>query len=289
MRIIDLIGLASSELEKVGIKESSTDARLLLGHCLGKSRTELFLAATHDVPEKLRQTFMGLVARRMRREPLAYILGEREFWSLPFTVNSAVLIPRPETEFLLEQALATAGKARRPEGKILDLCCGSGVIAVVLALELDQAVTAVDISLSALAVARANCLRHRVEGQVSLLRADLLSAFGPRRMFSLVVSNPPYVSRPEMQNELEPEVARFEPHLALDGGERGMEVIQRIREGIWPLMLPGGELFMEIGAGQGAEVHRLFVASAKNDACFKNIEIRKDFSGRDRVLHATAI
>ena len=289
MRIIDLIQFAISELRSVGIEEGGTDVNQLLGHCLGKSRTELFLAAEQEVPEKGRQIFLGLLARRKKREPLAYILGEREFWSLPFSVNSAVLIPRPETEFLLEKALTSARSGTCPGGMILDLCCGSGVIAVVLALELGGRITAVDISAAALEVARENCTRHGVSQRVGLIQADLLNAFQPRRTFSLVVSNPPYVSRHDVLQGLEPEVAKFEPHLALDGGEQGLDVIQRIRDVLPACMLPGGELFMEIGSDQGAEVQKLFSEPSWPISNFKNVEILKDYAGRDRVLHATAI
>lgn len=289
MRVVDLLQFAIGELISVGIEESGADAQLLLGHCLGKTRTGLFLAAQEQVPEEERQAFLDLLARRKKREPLAYILGEREFWSLPFTVTPAVLIPRPETEFLLEQALASARRQSIHEGLILDLCCGSGVIAIVLALELGRRVTAVDISSAALEVARANCHRHGVEEQVSLLQADLITAFPPRRAFSLVVSNPPYVSRRDIQQDLEPEVAKFEPHLALDGGERGLDVIQRIRDGLPAVMLSGGEVFIEIGADQGSEVQRLFAEPSGPVICYKNVAILKDYAGRDRVLHATAI
>lgn len=289
MRVFELVRQAIGELAGVGIEEGDTDVQLLLGHCLGKSRTELFLAADEDISDHDLKNFQNLLQRRKMREPLAYILGEREFWSLPFTVSPAVLIPRPETEFLLEQALAAVHRKNLPEGRILDLCCGSGVIAVVLALELGRKVTAVDISSSALRVARENCLRHGVGEKVNLIQADLLGAFSPHPSFSLVVSNPPYVSRLEVQQGLEPEVALYEPHLALDGGERGLDVIQRIRDGLPGCMLPGGEVFIEIGADQGPEVQRLFAGIPGAAARYNNVEILKDYAGRDRVLHATVI
>ena len=289
MRVFELVRQAIGELAGVGIEEGDTDVQLLLGHCLGKSRTELFLAADEDISDYDLKNFQNLLRRRKMREPLAYIRGEREFWSLPFTVTPAVLIPRPETEFLLEQALAAVRRKNLPKGSILDLCCGSGVIAVVLALELGRKVTAVDISSSALRVARENCLRHGVGEKVNLIQADLLGAFSPHPSFSLVVSNPPYVSRLEVQQGLEPEVAHYEPHLALDGGERGLDVIQRIRDGLPDCMLTGGEVFIEIGADQGPEVQRLFAGVTGFAARYNNVEILKDYAGRDRVLHATVI
>jgi release factor glutamine methyltransferase len=286
MRVAELIRFATGELGRAGIADADSDVLLLLGHCLGKTRTGLFLAAEEEVPEAARLLFLELLARRRQREPLAYILGEREFWSLPFAVSPAVLIPRPETEFMLEQVLAACRKKPMPAGRILDLCCGSGVIAIVLALELGREVTAVDLSDEALAVAGQNCRRHGVEGRVSLIRADLLSAFAGRRVFSLAVSNPPYVSSGDIRRNLEPEVADHEPRLALDGGELGLDVIERIRDGLPAVMLPGGEVFIEIGAEQGQAVRNIFSEPVNSVCCFQDVEILQDYAGRDRVLHA---
>jgi release factor glutamine methyltransferase len=287
MRVVELIRSAVEELAQVGIEGSETDVNLLLGHCLNKTRTELFLAAYEEVPETVCTTFFDLLRRRKRREPLAYILGEREFWSLPFFVSQAVLIPRPETEFLVEQVLIAYRKKTFPKGQILDLCCGSGAIAVVLARELERDVTAVDLSAPALAVAKKNCSRHLPADRVNLIQADLLSAFANKRMFSLVVSNPPYLSSNDVRQNLEPEVACYEPHLALDGGEHGLDVIERIRDGLPPVMAPGGEIFIEIGADQGEKVRDMFMKPIDSVEIFQNIAILKDYAGRDRVLHAT--
>lgn len=285
MRIIDCIRNAARELADAGITGGELDAQLLLGHCLGKSRTELYLAAEAEIPPQPLERFTAMLGRRRQREPIAYILGEREFWSLPFTVNPAVLIPRPETEFLVEQVLAAVGKRQLPQGHMLDLCCGSGVIAIVLALELERDIIAVDLSGEALAVARQNCRRHRVEGRVALVRADLLAAFAGRGRISLMVSNPPYISRREIGEDLDPEVSGHEPLLALDGGEDGLDVIRRIKAGLPRLMLPGGEAFVEIGAGQGEELLAMFAGENETRIFFEHVEVLKDYAGRDRVLH----
>lgn len=285
MRVVDCLRKAAGELADAGIAGGELDAQLLLGACLGKSRTELYLAAAADIAPPQLERFAGMLERRRNHEPVAYILGEREFWSLPFAVSPATLIPRPETEFLLEQALAAARGNRLPPGQVLDLCCGSGVIAVVLALELHRDVLAVDLSAGALAVARENCRRHRVADRVALIRSDLLAAFnGPR--LALLVSNPPYVSRREIREDLDREVVDYEPLLALDGGEEGLDVIGRIRTALPELMLSGGEVFIEIGAGQGEALARMFAAADGTRRIFEHVEVVKDYAGRDRVLHA---
>lgn len=288
LRVVDCLKNAAGELAAAGITGSELDAQLLLGACLGKSRTELYLAAETEIPSGLLESFADMLERRKKHEPVAYILGEREFWSLPFTVSPATLIPRPETEFLLEQALAAARANRLPDGRVLDLCCGSGVIAVVLALELQRDILAVDFSAQALAVARQNSRRHGVEDRVALIRADLLTSFsGPG--IALLVSNPPYVSRCEIREELDREVIDYEPLLALDGGEDGLDVIRSIRNALPGLMLSGGEVFIEIGAGQGEGAADLFAEADGARRIFEHVEVIKDYAGRDRVLHVRMV
>ncbi len=286
MRVFELIHLGVHRLAAAGIDDASREIELLLGFCLGKNRAALFLEAKSEVDIGQEQHFLSLVSRREEREPLAYIFGEQEFWSLSFQVNPFVLIPRPETEFLVESVLA-ASQGRWQSGAILDLCCGSGVIGIVLARELASAVTAVDISASALEVARYNARRHNVGERLAFIQADLLSAFHPSASFSLVVSNPPYVSREELDAGLQPEVALFEPSLALDGGRQGLDLIRRIHQDLPPLLAPGGDFFMEIGAEQGPSVLRLFADDGHN--CFERLEVLQDYSGRDRVFHARKI
>ena len=286
MRIGDLLRRGIMELEAVGVSEAATDTTVLLGHCLGMSRTQLYLAADEQAAVACEKQFLELLARRKLREPVAYILGEREFWSLPFRVTRDVLIPRPETEFLLETALEAVRVHGLDDGFILDLCCGSGVIAIVLALELQKRVIAVDLSLPALRIAQANARRHGVEDLIDFIQADLLASFALENRFSMIVSNPPYVSRIEMQKELEPEVARYEPHLALHGGEGGLEVIRRIRQGLPLVLRDGGMFFMEIGAEQGASVQEIFADSDDRTGVFDPVLILPDYAGRDRVVSA---
>lgn len=285
MRVIELVHLGIKQLELAGIDQAVLEVELLLGVCLQKNRTALFLASTLEVDPSQEQKFLTLLARRVGHEPTAYILGEKEFWSLPFWVTPDVLIPRPETEFLLETVLAVTRSGQWKPGPVLDLCCGSGVIGIVLALELKRSVIAVDLSAAALRVAQENARRHEVTDRLMLLQADLLSAFVPRPLFSLIVSNPPYVSQQELQDGLlQPEVMEFEPRLALDGGEQGLDIIRQIKLSLPQLLKPGGDFFMEIGAGQGQAVMELFTGDS-GFSIFDRVEVFADYTGRDRVLH----
>jgi release factor glutamine methyltransferase len=286
MRLSALLQVAEYDLEQAGIDEYSLEARLLLGACLGKTRTELFLLGQEEVATVDKIKFLGFIKRRKEREPVAYILGEQEFWSMPFFVSPAVLIPRPETEFLLDRVLALVDPDNLQRGALLDLCCGSGVIAAVLAKETGKKIIASDISSLALEVTRSNLQRHCLVERVSLVNADLFAAFRMRRDFSLIVSNPPYVRRFDLENNLEPEVAQHEPRLALDGGNMGMDFILKIRQVAPKVICPGGQLFMEIGADQGDTARLLFTEGQQDSPGFEEAEILIDYAGRERVLHA---
>jgi release factor glutamine methyltransferase len=288
MQVQKLLNTAVVELTSAGIEQAGLEAQLLLQACLHVSRSDLFLL--HDQPAKpvQEQRFFVLLSRRCKREPLQYILGSCEFWSLEFYVTPAVLIPRPETEFLLEHVFATlAGDHGRtePVGKILDLCTGSGVIAVVLGHELDHTViTAVDRSCDALAVARRNIACHSLAARINLVCADLLTSFKVDQMFDLIVTNPPYVLAGDLPG-LEPEVRDWEPELALSGGRTGMDVIDRICQDCCCHLKPGGWLFMEIGADIREQVLSVFGSAGR----YEQVKVVQDWSGRPRVLQAKCI
>lgn len=286
MRLADILGRGAESLKTAGVEEYELDARLLLEHVLDKSRTELLLSPDVELTDDQLLYYTDLIKRREKREPVAYILEEREFWSLAFIVSPAVLIPRPETEFLLEQVLALTQKANFREGKIIDLCCGSGIITTVLARETGRIIFGADVSPKALQVARQNVARHEVGDSVRLVCSDLFTSFADKNQFSLVVSNPPYVSHIDVTGNLAPEVCQYEPHLALDGGIRGLELISNIREQLEYVLLPGGEMFMEIGADQGKEVSTMFATKIVGFDGFSAVEIIQDYTGRDRVIHA---
>lgn len=281
--IVDLLKEAEKELEGAGIESARSEAELLLGYCLEKTRTALYLAGNQLLSSSERERFSELIKRRLQREPVAYITGEREFFSLNFQVTPAVLIPRPETEFLIESALALRNP-ELPPGPVLDLCCGSGVIAIVLARELGCSVVALDISAEALTIARLNVRRHQVAERVALVQGDLSCCFSSASSFSLVVSNPPYVCRGDIEHHLEPEVSDHEPHLALDGGIAGLDQIERICSMLPALLCPGGDCFIEIGCAQGDALRSLLEDRVRQKLFFP-VTILQDYSGRDRVAH----
>lgn len=265
-----------------GIEGAEIEASQLLGHVLQMSRTRLLLAADKVVGKEQLALIEGLVNRRLAREPLAYILGNREFWSLSFLVTPDVLIPRPETEELLEHVLATLGKdAVGKKLDILDLGVGSGVISIVLALELPLSrVYGVDRSPDALVVAAANAGQHQVKRRIHYLCADWLSGLRLESRFDLVVSNPPYVARPTLAG-LEPELA-FEPRRALDGGEDGLVEIRRLVKELGQIIKPGGWFFMEIGFDQRQPLLDFFADLPQ----YTEVKVLDDYAGLPRIFQA---
>ncbi len=280
MKITDLLEEAAHRLEQAGIEEYMLDARLLLEFVTHMSRSELLLDGDKTLDPAIRDNFLFLIDQRCQRIPLHYITGVREFWSLDFHVSPSVLVPRPETEFLLDHVLANVD-FEKGTCRALDMCTGSGVIAVVLALELDCSVTAIDISPLALAVAAQNVDSHCCGHLVQLVGSDLFAALEPAASFDLIVCNPPYISDKDIP-ALQPEVSRFEPMLALSGGSSGLDCIEHVIYQAKKHLAPGGQIFFEIGADQGRQVSQLFVAVGD----YKKIAIVPDWAGRDRVAQA---
>ena len=278
-------------LKQVGIPEPELEISLLLSHVLKMERTAVLLNGEKIIDKVQLEDFEEKISRRLIREPLAYIIGEKEFWSLPFKVSKDVLIPRPETEFLLERTLAAfkgmAGDSEQSV-KILDLGTGSGVIGIVLALELPSAkVTAVDYSLNALKVARHNAKKHKVAERINFVNCNWFEGILAKADFDVVISNPPYIAKEVLAfnkttASLQPEVVEFEPHLALDGGERGVQKISTIAAELGKVLKPGGWFFMEIGADQEKEVSNIF----KTTAAYYSCEIFNDYAGLPRVFVA---
>lgn len=275
---------ATARLEQAGIEDARQEALQLFEHCLGLGRKELLLQPELAVDEQQAGRLFAALARRLAREPLQYITGSREFWSLDFIVTPAVLIPRPETEFLLDRVLAVLRRYGYSGGPVLDMCTGSGVIATILALELGAgSVIAVDRSSAALQVAVQNWQKHGQDGVVQPLCADLFTAFRPGATFELIVANPPYVAERDLAT-LQPEVRDWEPGSALFAGPRGLAVIEQLAGQGHAFLQAGGWLFMEIGADQEAEVYSLFAGRAEKR--YERVEVLRDWSGRPRVLQA---
>ncbi len=278
--ISQLLVHGSAELRRAGVPEADQEARWLLQDCLRLSRSELILHSTEEVGPEQEGRFLIWLERRCRREPLAYITGSCQFWSREFQLNGNVLVPRPETELLVEQVLARLPR-QAAETSVLDLCCGSGVIAVTLALECPHwKVTGADLSWPALEVARRNMLHHGVRN-LSLVCADLLSGFSSAAGFDCIVSNPPYVRTGEIGG-LEPEVSAWEPRMALDGGNDGLDLVRRIGEQACRYLHPGGWLLLEIGADQEAGCLQLFASLA----AYGDVRVLRDLAGRPRILQA---
>lgn len=268
-------------LQTGGIEEAEIEAALLLGHLFGLSRSQLVLADGQPVSAATQLQLEQLLTRRLRREPLAYILGEWEFWSLAFEVTPAVLIPRPETELLLETALEVLKTG--PEAvQLLDLGAGSGAIPIVLARELPlSSIYSLDCSLAALAVAVRNANRHGVADRVRFLASDWLRGIRRTPLFDAVISNPPYIDSLALK-DLQPEVRAFEPRLALDGGRGGLEIIERLSRDISDVLKPGGWLFLEIGFDQGERAAVIFEEAGR----YREIRVHRDYAGHSRILQA---
>ena len=271
-----------------GIDSARLDAELLLGCALGMSREELMIAATRKVSVAESDRYEDLLRRRLNREPLAYITGQQEFWSLGFLVSCDVLVPRPETETLVERALKHLAAINNHEApRILELGTGSGAIAVALASELPQAeIVATEIAPAALQIARRNASRNGVSNAIRFLQGDLFTALDQEleKEFDLIVSNPPYIPRGEIVH-LEAEVSRWEPRAALDGGVDGLDFYRRIIEEAPGYLRQGGAVAVEIGAAIGSLVLALF----RNNPAYGDTRVYQDYSGRDRVVIARTL
>jgi release factor glutamine methyltransferase len=253
------------------------EVKVLLLRAAALTEERYLAAPDNPCSPKAEAYFQRLVEKRLSGVPLSYLTGVKEFWSIPFKVTPSVLVPRPETEVLVEKVLELS---TRESEAILDVGTGSGCIAVALAKELPRAhIEAVDISERALRVARRNAALHKTK-HVQFHRSDLFSAFrGTGVRFDFIVSNPPYISRDEWEG-LPPEVRDFEPRRALLSGESGLEMIERLVRRAGTFLRPGGYLIIEIGDGQRDRVLSLFGRR------WTEIETAWDMAGKPRVITA---
>ena len=256
-----------------GVDNPRLDAELLLAHVLKLDRVGLYLNYDRPLVATELDTIRPLVKRRGQREPLQYLLGLTEFWSLEFKVTPDVLIPRADTEILVEEALARAGS----EGQLLDVGTGSGAIVISLATERPGwQMTGLDISSTALEIARENVEKNRVENQVQLVHGDLAEL--PAQQYDLIVSNPPYIAQREW-DELMPEVRCFEPQLALLAKNDGLECYQQLATQATSRLKTGGWLLVEIGYQQAEAVKKILAAAG-----LVNVFVRDDYSAQPRVV-----
>lgn len=275
---------AAARLARAGVESARLDAELLMAEAASLSR-EALIAGAASLDAAALARFERMVERRAAREPLAYIVGHREFFSLEFEVCPGVLVPRPETETLVECALEYL--AGRPGATVLDLGTGSGAIAAALAKSAPGArIVATDISKVALEVAARNARRHGCAGDILLLEGDCfapLAAAWDGTPFDLVVSNPPYIGAAEFA-KLAPEVREFEPREALAGGGDGLEFYRGIAAGLSPWLRRGGAVMLEVGAGQAQAVESILRAAGLTPA-----GMARDLAGVDRVVKARGV
>jgi len=279
--VLRLLRRAADHLKNHHIVEPRASAELLLGYVLGLDRLSLYLNAERPLEAGELDRFSQCLERRLRGEPVQYITGTQEFWSLAFTVTPAVLIPRPETELLVEALLDFAREAGAERMRLMDMGTGSGAIAIAAARELPEAlVVAGDVSLAALAVARGNARRHQVSERILFVCTDLFCALAGN-LFDAVVTNPPYVKSSDF-SLLPREIRDYEPRHALDGGEDGLQTIRAIISQAPDFLRSGGILVLEMGAGQAEAVHALVSRTDR----YRRQHILKDYGAIDRVLVA---
>ncbi len=257
------------------------DCEILLGELLKLNRMELFLQSDKEISAENDALFSNLIDRRLRNEPTAYLVEKKEFMSLDFYVKPGILIPRPETELLVEYVINHF--KNKDNISVLDLCTGSGAIAVSVAHYMEHAkVTAVDKYDVCVETAKTNSVLHHVDNRVSVIKTDILEDFSlPETSYDCLVSNPPYIEK-DVLSTLPKDVKNFEPMYALDGGNDGLIFYRRIMFLAEQLLRPGGTLVLEIGYNQGESVSKLI----KSNKYFEDISVTKDYAGLDRMITA---
>ncbi|MGI6206270.1 MAG: peptide chain release factor N(5)-glutamine methyltransferase [Anaerovoracaceae bacterium] len=284
----EILRIGINRLEKAETPDATRDAELLLLNAVSEPRSFLYVHKNDACDDYTAEHYFNMIDRRAAGEPTQYITGEQEFMGLPFEVNESVLIPRQDTETLVEYAITRAGSMKSGLS-ILDMCCGSGAIGVSVAANLPKAkVTACDVSEAALEVAKRNAEKNGVGKRVSFEHTDMFNRIKRGRLvplkgkFDMILCNPPYIPSGVIPG-LQREITEHEPVTALDGGEDGLDFYRIIAAGAWQHMAKKGLLIMEIGYDQAAEVSSLLEEQNK----YAEIEVHKDLAGKDRVVSAS--
>ncbi len=279
--ILELIRWTAGFFKSHNIESPRPSAEILLAHCLGMNRVDLYVNFDKPLTGPELDRYRGFVKRRANREPAAYITGRKEFWSLDLTVTPDVLIPRPETEHLVEACLAGLSDRQNPPQRILELGVGSGAVILALAGENPEHLFfASDRSPKALAVAKKNAIDLFPNQQIHFFAGDWFDPLSSEATgFDIIVSNPPYVKTSDL-SQLEPEIRQYEPAAALDGKEDGLSAIRRIVVDAPEYLNHAGELFIEIGYDQKEPVRRIVHDSGR----YENLSFIKDYAGRDRIV-----
>ena len=284
--IRELIRVTSEYLSEKGVDSPRLSAEILLAHHLKMKRIDLYLDLDRPLTDQEISGYRTLIRRRAMREPIQYITGIQEFWSLEFHVNPEVMIPRPETEILVEQAirlLRHKGQSPESSAPILEIGTGSGIIAISIVKEIqDVLIYATDISEGALNVAMKNAIKHNLHERIRFFVGDIFEPLKQNKsVFQMILSNPPYIPTPDISS-LQPEVKDYEPHVALNGGEDGLEVIKRIIGDAHLFLTHEGWLILEMDPRQMDRAVDLL----EGTHMFGNYKIKKDYSNNDRVLMA---
>jgi len=282
MMLFEVLKGSAHDLKDHRVENPRLNAELLLAKCLGFSRETLYANLRREMQAEEKEALDELLRRRMAGEPLQYLLGHQEFWSVDLKVDPRVLIPRPETEVLVEEALSILSIPSCRVPRVLDIGTGSGAIVIALTKDVGEIfAVATDISHEALQVAKENARKVGVGQRIRFVRGDLLHPFRPLTggVFDLILSNPPYVCRSDIE-ELTREVKDHEPRVALDGGEDGLDFYRQMTRQAPSYLREDGWLLVEIGQGQGAKISALLEQSG----CFSSPELVRDLSGIERVI-----
>ncbi len=275
-----ILAWIAKDFAERGIDTARLDGELIVAHALGLDRVRLYMDLDRPLSEEERAAIRALVKRRREREPIAYIVGFKEFWGRRFAVSPAVLVPRPDTETLVERALELVPSDA--EARVLDLCTGSGILGLTLAAERPLArVDLTDLSADALAVARRNTEALGLSERVRLFEGDLFAAVPEGSRYALITANPPYIAASELPS-LPADVREHEPRQALIAGEDGFAIHRRLVEDAPRFLDPGGTILIEVGAGQAEALEALFAARPEVEATARH----RDLAGIERAVEA---